>query len=90
MSSRCWGWVLLCPHLLVRHHDVSSFRAASAPADPNAAKASLSTSVINGKGTITYNGKEVWTYDLGAYTHGQGGATSPIVVDDLVKAVLHS
>ncbi|MBC8355022.1 MAG: PQQ-binding-like beta-propeller repeat protein [Planctomycetes bacterium] len=33
---------------------------------------------------VGHDGKEVWKYDLGAYTHGQGGATSPIVVDDLV------
>lgn len=31
---------------------------------------------------LDHAGREVWEYDLGAYTHGQGGATSPIVVDD--------
>ncbi len=29
-------------------------------------------------------GKKIWEYDLGRYRHGQGGATSPIVYDDLV------
>ncbi|QTN33469.1 hypothetical protein HZ994_14460 [Akkermansiaceae bacterium] len=33
---------------------------AKAKANQNAAEAKLSTSVINGKGTITYNGKKVW------------------------------
>ena len=32
----------------------------AAKAKQNAAKAELSTSVINGKGTISYNGKKVW------------------------------
>lgn len=31
-----------------------------------------------------HDGNEVWKYELGPYTHGQGGATSPIVHDDLV------
>ena len=31
-----------------------------AKANKNTAKAELSTSVINGKGTINYNGKKVW------------------------------
>lgn len=31
-----------------------------------------------------HDGNEVWKYDLGPYTHGQGGATSPIVYEDLV------
>lgn len=31
-----------------------------AKANQNAAKANLTTSVINGKGTITYNGRKVW------------------------------
>ena len=43
-----------------------------AKANQNAAKANLSTSVINGKGTITYNGKKVWqgavTKDLKAFS----------------------
>ncbi len=33
---------------------------AKAKANQNAAEANLSTTVINGKGTITYNGKKVW------------------------------
>ena len=33
---------------------------------------------------LDHDGNQVWKYDLGAYTHGQGGATSPIVVDDFV------
>jgi len=33
---------------------------------------------------LDHAGNQVWEYDLGPYTHGQGGATSPIVVDDLV------
>lgn len=31
-----------------------------------------------------HDGNEVWKYDVGPYTHGQGGATSPIVFEDLV------
>jgi hypothetical protein len=41
-------------------------------ADQNASQANLSTSVIDGKGTITYNGKKVWqgavTKDLKAFS----------------------
>lgn len=35
---------------------------------------------------IAYNhaGDQVWEYDLGPYLHGQGGATSPIVYQDIV------
>lgn len=33
---------------------------------------------------ISHDGEPVWEYDLGNYTHGQGGATSPIVVGDRV------
>jgi len=33
-----------------------------------------------------HDGEPVWRYDLGPYLHGQGGATSPIVVNDLVIA----
>lgn len=35
---------------------------------------------------IAYNhaGDKVWEYDLGPYLHGQGGATSPIVYQDIV------
>ncbi|MCA9120817.1 MAG: PQQ-binding-like beta-propeller repeat protein [Planctomycetaceae bacterium] len=33
---------------------------------------------------MDHEGNQVWEYDLGPYTHGQGGATSPIVVDDFV------
>nr|ABX10634.1 secreted serine/threonine protein kinase [uncultured planctomycete 3FN] len=29
-------------------------------------------------------GKQLWTYDLGPYSHGQGPATSPIVFEDSV------
>ena len=29
-------------------------------------------------------GKKVWEYELGPYLHGQGGATSPIVYQDVV------
>lgn len=31
-----------------------------------------------------HGGNRIWTYELGPYLHGQGGATSPIVYDDLV------
>ncbi|MDG2129125.1 MAG: PQQ-binding-like beta-propeller repeat protein [Fuerstiella sp.] len=31
-----------------------------------------------------HQGNRIWEYDLGPYLHGQGGATSPIVYDDLV------
>ena len=31
-----------------------------------------------------HSGTQVWRYELGPYLHGQGGATSPIVVDELV------
>lgn len=31
-----------------------------------------------------HNGNEAWTYELGSYLHGQGGATSPIVYGDMV------
>ena len=31
---------------------------------------------------FTHAGELVWEYDLGAYTHGQGGATSPILAGD--------
>jgi len=31
-----------------------------------------------------HQGKEQWRYELGPYLHGQGGATSPIVYQDLV------
>ena len=31
-----------------------------------------------------HDGQETWRYDLGAYDHGQGGATSPIVEGDHV------
>lgn len=31
-----------------------------------------------------HSGRKVWEYDLGPYLHGQGGATSPIVHDDVV------
>lgn len=35
---------------------------------------------------IAYNhsGNKVWEYDLGSFSHGQGGATSPIIYDNLV------
>ena len=33
---------------------------------------------------ITHDNKVIWTFDLGPYDHGQGGATSPIVYDDTV------
>ncbi|MCH8148406.1 MAG: PQQ-binding-like beta-propeller repeat protein, partial [Planctomycetes bacterium] len=33
---------------------------------------------------LDHSGKQVWQYDLGPYTHGQGGATSPIVYEDMV------
>lgn len=33
---------------------------------------------------LDHAGNKVWEYDLGPYTHGQGGATSPVVVDDFV------
>ena len=31
-----------------------------------------------------HDGNKSWEYDLGPYLHGQGGATSPIVYDDMV------
>lgn len=31
-----------------------------------------------------HDGQQKWTYELGPYLHGQGGATSPIVYGDLV------
>ena len=31
-----------------------------------------------------HSGSKVWEYDLGPYLHGQGGAASPIVYEDLV------
>lgn len=31
-----------------------------------------------------HDGNKVWEYDLGPFSHGQGGATSPIVYNDLV------
>ena len=33
-----------------------------------------------------HRGEKVWEYDLGPYLHGQGGATSPIVYQDIVLA----
>lgn len=33
-----------------------------------------------------HKGEKVWKYDLGPYLHGQGGATSPIVYQDIVLA----
>ena len=33
---------------------------------------------------LDHEGKESWRYDLGAYLHGQGGGTSPIVFEELV------
>lgn len=32
----------------------------------------------------THQGKKVWEVDLGPYKHGQGGATSPVVVGELL------
>lgn len=31
-----------------------------------------------------HSGNKVWEYDLGPFSHGQGGATSPIIYNDLV------
>jgi len=31
-----------------------------------------------------HQGNKVWEYDLGPFSHGQGGATSPIVYNDLI------
>ncbi|MDP6553778.1 MAG: PQQ-binding-like beta-propeller repeat protein [Pirellulaceae bacterium] len=33
---------------------------------------------------LDHEGQELWRYDLGPYLHGQGGATSPILYEDLV------
>ena len=33
---------------------------------------------------INHAGETAWTYDLGPYRHGQGGASSPILYDDAV------
>lgn len=33
---------------------------------------------------LDHDGQELWRYDLGPYLHGQGGATSPILYEDLV------
>ncbi|MDF1842815.1 MAG: PQQ-binding-like beta-propeller repeat protein [Rubripirellula sp.] len=32
----------------------------------------------------SHEGQQVWRYELGPYGHGQGGATSPVVVGELV------
>jgi hypothetical protein len=49
-----------------------------AKASQNASKANLSTSVVNGKGSITYNGKKVWqgvvTNELKALSKATGTA----------------
>lgn len=72
------------PFKTYKKHKNNSFASSTPAADADHVyqlwHAKDQTSLI----AYDHDGSEVWRYELGPYGHGQGGATSPIVVDDCV------
>ncbi|MEM7232830.1 MAG: PQQ-binding-like beta-propeller repeat protein, partial [Planctomycetota bacterium] len=65
-------------------HKNNSFASSTPCVDAQRVYVLLQTKKESPLLAYTHEGKLEWRIDLGAYNHGQGGATSPIVYEDLV------
>jgi outer membrane protein assembly factor BamB len=62
----------------------NSFASSTPAADADHVYALWHSKVSSPLIAYNHTGEKVWEYDLGSYLHGQGGATSPIVYNDVV------
>ncbi len=67
-----------------KKHNNNSFASNTPAVDGDAVYVLWQSPEGSSLKAFTHEGDEVWTADLGPYRHGQGGATSPIVFEDLV------
>jgi outer membrane protein assembly factor BamB len=67
-----------------RKHKNNSFASSTPAADADHVYVLWSSKSSSPLTAYTHAGEKVWEYDLGPYRHGQGGATSPIVYQDVV------
>ena len=62
----------------------NSYASSTPTADGNHVYVLWHSKVASPLTAYDHAGEKVWEFDLGPYLHGQGGATSPIVFEDLV------
>ncbi|MDA1161930.1 MAG: PQQ-binding-like beta-propeller repeat protein [Planctomycetota bacterium] len=67
-----------------KQHKNNSFASSTPTADADHVYVLWHSKVSSPLIAYDHSGRKVWEYDLGPYLHGQGGATSPIVYDDVV------
>lgn len=67
-----------------RKHKNNSFASSTPAADADHVYVLWHSKTSSPLIAYTHAGEKVWEYELGPYLHGQGGATSPIVYEDIV------
>ncbi len=67
-----------------KKHKNNSFASSTPAADADHVYVLWNSKTSSPLTAYTHEGEKVWEYDLGPYRHGQGGATSPIVYEDIV------
>lgn len=67
-----------------KKHKNNSFASSTAAVDASHVYQLWHSKTQSSLTAYNHDGAKIWQYDLGPYTHGQGGATSPMVAGDLV------
>lgn len=67
-----------------KKHKNNSFASSTPAADANHVYVLWHSKTSSPLIAYTHDGEKVWEYDLGPFKHGQGGATSPMVHEDIV------
>lgn len=67
-----------------KQHKNNSFASSTPAADADHVYVLWHSKVSSPLIAYDHSGDKVWKFDLGPYKHGQGGATSPIVFEDVV------
>ncbi len=67
-----------------KKHKNNSFASSTPAADADHVYVLWTSKTTSPLIAYTHAGEKAWEYDLGPYRHGQGGATSPIVYEDVV------
>jgi outer membrane protein assembly factor BamB len=77
-------WHRKFPFKKYKHHKNNSSASNTPTVDGDRVYVLWQTRESSPLVALDHAGKELWRYELGPYLHGQGGATSPILFDDLV------
>ncbi len=77
-------WLQEFPLVKYKKHSNNSFASSTPTVDEEFVYVLWQSPEKSSLTALTHEGKQAWSTDLGPYKHGQGGATSPVLFEDLV------